>query len=160
MKMISAILFSFLALGAQHGAQLMTGVVSSHGITAHFETRLETGSMPMQRHGGGSMTEGYIIKRHLCNFDNRACSGYDLTMEALPDGRVRLRFAKLTITPKKMSQLFKEVPKWTVLPLPARPATMDVRVGETVALDLFANASTGQRVREYLTISSAGDRKE
>ncbi len=155
MKMISLMLFSFLAQGAQPGAKLMSGGVSSHGISADFETRLVPGSPPIQRHGGGTLTEGHVIKRHLCNFDNLTYFGYDLTMEALPEGRVRLRFAGLTITPPKMSEIYKEVPNWTALPLPAAPATLDVKVGETVALDLFVNRSTGQKVTDYLTIEGS-----
>ncbi|MBY0503878.1 MAG: hypothetical protein K2X03_08205 [Bryobacteraceae bacterium] len=155
MKTISLILCGVFTCGAQSGAKLATGEVSSHGIFVRFETRLEPDSPPIRRFGGGVLTENEVIKRHLGNFDNHTYFGYDLTMEALPDGRARLRFAGLTMTPAKMSEIFKNTPQWTALPLPAAPAMLDVRVGETVALDLFVNPSTGQKVTEYLTIASS-----
>lgn len=155
MKTTSLILFGALMCGAQSGARLATGEVSSHGVFARFETRLEPGSPSIRHHGGGVLTENDVIKRHLCNFDDLTYFGYDLTMEALPDGRARLRFAGLTIVPSKMSEIYKEVPRWTALPLPAAPATLDVKLGETVALDLFVNPSTRQKVTEYVTIASS-----
>lgn len=154
MKIVGLILCGGLLYAAESGAKLATGEVSSHGVTAWFETRLEPGSPSIRRYGGGVLSENHVIKRHLCNFDNLTYFGYDLTMEALPDGRARLRFTGLTITPSKMSEIYREVPHWTALPLPSAPATLDVKAGETVALDLFANLSTGQKVTEYLTIAN------
>lgn len=136
-------------------AQIMSGTVSSNGVSMSFETRIEPEVPGIRRSGGGTLTENNVVKRHLCNFDDGTYFGYDLTAEPLAEGRYRLRFAPLTITPQKMSEIFDKVSNWTPLPLPARPATMEVRAGETVALDLFVNPSTGQKVIDYLTVKGA-----
>lgn len=146
----------FLSLMAVAPAEtLMRGTASSNGVHVSFSTRLEPGTPPISKHGGGTLTEKEnVIKRHLCNFDNGTYSGFDLTMERLPSGRVRLRFAALTIGPEQMKKIFPKMDQWKPLPLPASPATVDVNPGETVALDLFVNPATGQKVTEYLTVQS------
>lgn len=151
MKLVSLILFSL----SIYGAQLMSGGANSNGVWVNYATRLEPGSPPISKHGGGTLTEKDVIKRHLCNFDNNTYFGYDLTVEPLTEGRYRLRFAPLTVTPQKMSEIFPKVSNWTPLPLPSGPVTMEVRAGETVALDLFINPSTGQKVTDYLTIKGS-----
>lgn len=155
MKLVNLILVSLSA----YGAVLTSGGAGSNGIWVNYESRLEPGSPPIQKHGGGILTEKNIIKRHVCNFDNNTYFGYDLTMEPLREGVYRFRFAPLTITPEKMGQIFNKVSNWTPLPLPGGPVTMEVRAGETVALDLFVNASTGQKVTDYLTVKG-GERQE
>ena len=154
MKFVSLVLLSVSAL---HGETLLSGGGASNGVWVDLETRLEPSSPPIYKHGGGTLTEKNVIKRHICNFDNNTYFGYDLTMERLPNGKVRLRFAPLTITPRQMSELFERVQNWTALVLPdGAPASLEVRYGETVALDLFVNHSTGQKVTEYLTVKDKG----
>ncbi|MGH9632508.1 MAG: hypothetical protein ACRD7E_29735 [Bryobacteraceae bacterium] len=148
---LSLILLSISA----YGASLLTGMASSNGVWVSYETRLEPGSPPIRKHGGGVLTEKNVIKRHMCNFDNNTYFGYDLTVEPLAEGRYRFQFAPLTITPQEMSKLFDEVPNWTALPLPDEPVTMEVMAGQTVALDLFVNPSTGQKLTDYLTIKGS-----
>jgi hypothetical protein len=57
-----------------------------------------------------------------------------------------------------MTELFEQVQNCTALVLPAGvPAALEVRSGEAVALDLFVNHSTSQKVTEYLTIKDKGN---
>jgi hypothetical protein len=70
----------------------------------------------------------------------------------MQDDRIEIVFAPLSITPAKISEIFTKVSNWTMLQLPNSPATMQVRAGKTVALDLFYNTSTGQKVTDYVTI--------
>jgi hypothetical protein len=155
MKLASLMLLSVCA----YAADLMSGGASSHGVWVNYVARLEPGSPPIHKVGGGVLTTKEIIKRHLCNFDNNTYFGYDLTIEPLADNRYRLVFAPSSLTPQNITGFFKEVPVWTSLPLPEGPTTVEVRAGETVALDLFTNPSTGQKVTDYLTIGS-GERQE
>jgi hypothetical protein len=149
MKLVSLVLICISA----HSASLGTGSASINGVFVTYETRLEPGTPPIRKHGGGTLTgNNNIIKRHVCNFENNTYFGYDLIVEPLGDGRYQLRFAPLTITPQKMSEIFPRVANWTPLTLPSGPATMEVRDGETVALDLFVHPSTGQKVTDYLTV--------
>jgi hypothetical protein len=142
-----------LIASAAWGESLMSGTSSSNGVSVELDTRLEPGEPPITKHGGGTLTEKEVIKRHIGNFDNQTYFGYDLTLERLANGKVRMRFTRLTMTPKQMTQLFKEVRRWTPLAPPkGELATLEVRPGETVALDLFVNPRTGQKVTEYLTV--------
>jgi hypothetical protein len=155
MKLASLLVFSFSA----YSASLGSGGADSHGVWENYETRLEPSSPPIHKYGGGVLTTKNIIKRHLCNFDNNTYFGYDLSVEPISDNRYRMVFGPLTMPPHQMTELFKEVPSWVPLALPGGPATMEVRAGETVALDLFVNPSTGQKVTDYLTIKG-NDRQE
>ena len=159
MKLASIFLLCLAVQGAPSGSRLSTGNASTNGVSVNYQTYLEPGSPAIQRQGGGVLTENNIIKRHLCNFDNHTYFGYDLTMEALADGRFSLRFAPLTITPEKMAEIFRQVPNWSPLPLPGGEATLVVKAGDTVALDLFTNPATGQKVTEYLVVKGS-DRHE
>ena len=159
MKLVSLFLLCLVSQGAPSGARLSNGSVGVSGVSVNYQTYLEPGSPSIQRHGGGVLTENNIIKRHLCNFDNRTYFGYDLTIEPLTDGRFKLRFAALTISPAKMSEIFQQVPNWSPLPLPGGEATLVMKAGDTVALELFTNPSTGQKVTEYLVVKG-GDQHE
>lgn len=145
MKCLSLILFSF----SVSGAVLMSGGASSNGVWVKFEMRLEPGSPPLGKYLGGVSGNGNTIHRDVRNSNNNTYFGYDLTVDPLGNGRYRLRFAPLS----------KSIPDWTPLPLPGGPAIMEVRAGETVALDLFVNSSTGQKVTDYLTIKT-NDRQQ
>ena len=159
MKLVSLFLLCLASQGAPSGARLSNGSAGVSGVSVNYQTYLEPGSPSIQRHGGGVLTENNIIKRHLCNFDNRTYFGYDLTIEPLTDGRFKLRFAALTISPAKMSEIFQQVPNWSPLPLPGGEATLVMKAGDTVALELFTNPSTGQKVTEYLVVKG-GDQHE
>jgi len=152
MKYASLVLFSLCA----STADLMSGSVSSNGVHINFATRLEPGTPPISKHGGGTLTEQNIIKRHICNFENDTYFGYDLVIDPRDGGVYQLRFSPLSITPKKMAEIFDKVPNWTPLPLPGGPVTMEARAGDTVALELFVNPGTGQKVTDYLTINGGG----
>ncbi len=152
MKLISLFLICLASQGAHSASRLSTGSASTSGVSVSDQTHLEPGSPSIQRHCGGVLTENNTIKRHIGNLDNQTYFGYDLTIEPLADGRFSLRFAPLTIAPTKMTEIFREVSNWTALPLPNGPATLVVRAGETIAVDLFINPSTGQKVTEYLTV--------
>lgn len=155
MRFVNLVLFSIVA----SGAQLSSGNATSNGVSLSFDTRLEPATPPIRSHGGGTFTQDNIIKRHICNFDNHTYFGYDLAAEPIDGGRYRLRFSPLTITPQKMHEIFDKVSNWTPLPLPGGAASMEVRAGETVALDLFVNPSTGQKVTDYLTINGSSSRR-
>jgi hypothetical protein len=149
MKLVSLMLLSLSA----YGASLMGGGATSNGVWVTYETRLEPGAPPVRGLGsGGVLTDHNVIKRYLCNDDNHTYFGYDLVVEPLASGRYRFRFAPLTI---KTSELSNKVSDWKLLPLPGGPVTLEVRAGETVALDLFANPSTGQKVTDYLGVKGS-----
>ena len=117
------------------------------------QCRLEPPDPPISKFGGGALThDNKVVKRHLCDFAQKKCFGYDLTMEPLADGQFRLEFSPLTITSAQMDNLFPEVKGWTLLPMPQHPATQILHPGDTLALDLFVNPSTGQKIVDYIKV--------
>jgi len=148
MKAISVLLI-FSCAGVTWG-QLAGGNVSFDGLSISYETRLEPPLPGIARFGGGVITEKNVIKRHLCDFAQKKYFGYDLTLEPLKDGLYLLRFSPLSITPQKMSQIFPEAIGWALLPLPQNPATQILIPGDTLALDLFLNPASGQKIVEYI----------
>ncbi|MCC6538787.1 MAG: hypothetical protein IT162_14630 [Bryobacterales bacterium] len=157
MRATSASLLLALAAAAaaqqSGGTKLGSGNFTDGNVHVSWETRLEPGSPPILKHGSGTLTENRVAKRHVVNFDSRTYFGYDLRAEALADGRVRLHFAPLSLSPEKMGEIFKQVTTWTPLPRPAAPGVVELHGGETVALDLFVNPSTGQKVTDYITVA-------
>ena len=157
MKRVSFLLFFHLT--GVVWAQLMTGNGSVHGVSYSYETRLEPPDPPISKNGGGTLTINNVVKRHLCDFVQKKCFGYDLKMEPLPDGRYLFEFSQLTITPEKMAEIFDNVGGWTLMPMPQRPATQVLSAGDTVALDLFVNPATGQRIVDYITVQGGHGRR-
>ncbi|HET8546980.1 MAG TPA: hypothetical protein VFL57_03210 [Bryobacteraceae bacterium] len=150
MTRISLIL-ALLAANAA-AADLMSGTATVNGAQLSYKTVLEPPTPGLSRVGGGTLTDKNVIKRHLCDFAEKTYFGYDFTMEPQPDGRVRVTFGPLTITPEKMEQIFSNVKGWRMLALPQAPATQVLRPGDTIALDLFVNPATGQKIVDYITV--------
>src|SRR5579864_6509790 len=101
MKQISFLLVfhcTAVAWGQLMTGNLMTGNASVNGVSFSYETRLEPPEPPISKFGGGALThDNKVVKRHLCDFAQKKCFGYDLTMEPLADGRCRLEFSPLTM---------------------------------------------------------------
>jgi hypothetical protein len=150
MKLISFLLVVHFTGAAS--AQLMTGNGVVNGVSYSYETRLEPPEPRISKIGGGKLTTNNVVKRHLCDFAQKKCFGYDLTLEPLADGRCRLEFSPLTMTPEQMDNLFPEIKGWTLPPMPERAAMQILHAGDTVALDLFLNPATGQRIVDYIKV--------
>ncbi|MCP5115326.1 MAG: hypothetical protein GY953_31240, partial [bacterium] len=130
-----------------------------------YQTRLEPPIPKITSIAGGTLTENQVIKRHICDLSQKTYFGYDLTIERLEDGRFRYTFSPLSITPEKMDEIsakmdevFGSVRGWRPLALPQRPATQVLAAGETLALDLFVNPATGQKVVEYIQVDDVPPR--
>lgn len=147
----------FVAAVVLPAAQVMSGTVSRGGIVLFYETRLEPERNGITKIGGGTLTENDVIKRHLCDFIEKRCFGYDLRIERADGGRYRLQFSPLTMTPQQMEKIFPKVVGWQISSqMPRTPATQDVSDGDTLALDLFLNPSTGQKLVDYLKVHAEG----
>jgi hypothetical protein len=157
MRQISIVLF--LQAVSMAGAQLMSGSITLGGVHVTYKSRLEPDTPGVVRSGSGTLTENSVAKRHFCDFEDRKCFGYDLRAEMLEGGSYRLTFSPLTISPEKMAEIFKEVKDWTIVPFAQKTVIETVRGGETVALDLFVNPSTGQKIVDYLTVQNRNDRE-
>src|SRR5688500_18003682 len=114
---IARLLAPLLLAAFAWSEQIAGGHITTNGVFVSYETRLEPPMNGVSRTGGGTLTENKVIKRHLCDFNSNTYFGYDLVAAPLSDGRFQLTFSPLTITPSKMSEIFREVQNWTLLPL-------------------------------------------
>jgi thiol-disulfide isomerase/thioredoxin len=148
------------ALCAQATAQtgvLMTGNASHNGVTVNFETRLEP-SAPSLDGGftGGSLIDNKGIHRHLGYNSLHKFFGYDLQVTPAPQhGSYVLTVSPLSITPARIK--LKDSERWQVIAIPGYPAPQTVREGDTVAIEMFSNPATGQKITDYIHIPSSGD---
>lgn len=60
----------------------------------------------------------------------------------------------LSITAQKMEEIFPDVKGWTIVSSTGKPTTRELRIGDTIALDLFTNPSTGQKIVDYLRLAN------
>ena len=135
---------------------VMAGSATMNGITFSYEIRLEP-AMPMMRLGSGVLVDK-TVKRHLWDTSNKAFFGYDVSMDVMADGRYLFRFSALTLTPQKMEELYPGTQGWRMIALPSVPPMQILSEGDTLALDLFVNPSTGQKVVDYLKVERAQGR--
>jgi hypothetical protein len=156
MKRISILLL--LQTAAIMGGPLMTGSVTLGGVHVTYKSVLEPNTPGIARSGSGTLTENNVAKRHFCDIAARRCFGYDLRAEALDGGNYRLTFSPLTISPQKMAEIFDEVRDWTIVPFAQKTVVQTMRGGETIALDLFVNPTTGQKIVDYLTVAGGAKR--
>ena len=129
---------------------LMAGSATMNGITFSYESRLEP-TMPVMKLGSGVFVDR-SVKRHLWDLSNKTFFGYDVSMDPMLDGRYLFTFSPLTLTPQKMEELYPGTHGWRMIALPRVPGMQILREGDTLALDLFVNPSTGQKVVDYLKV--------
>jgi len=145
---------SKIALWLACGAGLAQGEITAttHGVKMEFNWRAEPSHPDFDNSGSGVNMKPDVVKRHIALRKSHKYFGYDLTAEPLADGRYRLTFSGLSMTPEEMKKMFKG--EWTLVPMPPQASTQVVSVGDVVALDLFVNPATGHKVVDYIRILS------
>src|ERR1017187_8318189 len=130
---------------------LSVGDPSWKGIEVRFLTKVE----PSGENARGQLPGAIIIDHgrahHLISdVAHKRKFGYDLRLETSDDGKT----VQLRIEPLKFSDPrdYSVEPGWTLLALPKYPVIPNLRVGDTVALDLLVNPATGQKIVDYLTL--------
>lgn len=151
-NLLPLFLFPLAALGQWSGSGTM------NGISFTYEAKLEPSSPGITKTGGGLLTDRNVAHRHFLDFTSNGYFGYDLTLEAVSEGRYQMRLAPLSMSPRRIQALFANDRGWKPLPMPKPSAVEIVRPGDTIAIDLFVNPSTGQKIVDYITIEQ-GPRK-
>ncbi len=124
-----------------------------NGVVFRYETKLEPGQPPIARVRNGLMVDqAKVAKRYLCDYGTSRCYGYDLSFEPAGGDAYKMKLLPLSLTAQEEAPLFKQQSNWTNVPFERAPAVQLVRLGDTVAMDLFVHPSTGQKVVEYLTL--------
>jgi hypothetical protein len=156
----------FLAVSAlPAGAQVIATSARWPGIQVYFDAKIEPPPGPgadqaVVRQLERAIVGGVIVDGQVHRFwrdaEQKVYLGYDLSIEPGPNPRIlQVHILPLSLTPRQMAeQGFPET--WTRLSLPKYPVIPEVRVGDTLAIDLMANPKTGQKVVDYLTIQHTG----
>jgi hypothetical protein len=122
-------------------------------IPFQFQSRLEPPSQERRTRGtGGGVKSGErALHRYMLDAVNKTYFGFDLSVERVSDAAtLRVSILPLSVGPKELD--FEEPSTWQPLRQPRFPEPQQVRLGDTIAFDLFVNPTTGQRLVEYVLI--------
>jgi hypothetical protein len=118
--------------------------------------------------GGPSFSSRYLV-----DAANHVILGYELVLEEQQPGTYLATFGKLGLTPLELStEMAPRLPpnappglvrppsplnpsnrtEWTTLPLPAIPEPRLVHPGDTISIDLFVDAATGEKLIDDIRI--------
>src|SRR5579872_6545312 len=127
---------------AQTGTRIMNGSASLNMVGFNYETRLEPPSPPLASTLNGGVFAGSGLHRFMTDSAQRKYFGYDIAVDAQPQADTYVvTIRPLSIAAEKIIK--KDPASWTMLPLPGYPAPQTVHGGDTIALDLFTNSTTG-----------------
>jgi hypothetical protein len=117
-----------------------------------YQTRLEPPVPPLADNvSGGLLCTGSGAHRAIADPALRKYFGYDIDFEPGSQADTyRLTLKPLSVTPKEMG--LSDAIGWSPLALPPLPPPQIVSVGDTIALDLFVNPVTGQKIVDYIRI--------
>jgi hypothetical protein len=143
-------LFAAAGLVAQ-GPGLTVASPSWKGMEIRFETKIEPPGTLLP----GGVISGPDGAHHIINdAAHKRAFGYDIALDPGQNAQTaQLRIERWNPADSKVTF----PPGWTFLSLPKYPIIPNVKVGETVALDLLVNPSTGQKVVDYLTLRRHGE---
>jgi len=156
----------FIAVSAlSASAQVIAKIASWPAIQVYFDAKIEPPPGPgtdpavlrqLERGVVGGVIVDAQVHRFWRDAEQKLYLGYDLSIEPGPNSGVfQVHISPLSLTSKQMAeQGFPET--WTKLALPKYPVIPEVRVGDTLAIDLMENPKTGQKIVDYLTLQHTG----
>ncbi len=159
MKLASAsfpLLLALVAmqLPAQENSIRMDGGESWKGLSILFTPKVEPDPDGASNKLGGTVIDllgGVVGQRFIDDRAHKHSFGYDVRLEPSADGRS----AQIRVEPLHAARHAVQN-GWTQfgvpMGLPKYPVVPDLRVGDTVALDLLINPATGQKIVDYLTL--------
>ncbi len=127
----------------------------SSGLTQKF-----AGSM----RGRASPKGQFFSSRFVVDNVNHVLFGYELLLVQQQPGTYLATFGKLGLTPLELSmdmlpQTQIDWREWTTRPLPSIPKPRTVHDGETISVDLFVDAATGEKLIDDIRIQSSSVRR-
>jgi hypothetical protein len=154
------------AVAFADGEVLMSANALLHnGVSVRFETRLEPGS-PSFAEGfdGGNLIEFQRVDgqpdrekvhRYFAYNALHKFFGYDLQVKpGTTKGSYDVEVQLLSIGPERIQ--LPDPASWSVIALPAYPGPQTVHEGETLAIQMFANPATGQKITDYVFFPRTG----
>ncbi len=141
-------------LYAQENSIRMDGGPLWKGLSIRFSPRVEPDVNDASNQLGGTVIDlrgGVVGQRFINDPVHKRSFGYDVRLEPAPNGNS----AQIRIEPLHAAEHAVQS-GWSQfgLPvgLPKYPVIPDLRVGDTVVLDLLINPATGQKIVDYLTL--------
>ncbi len=149
--------FAFLAATTMNVASDLTATSPAwKGAEVHFDARLEPASAGSSTLPGGVVVEDQRVHRVMTDRSQKKYFGYDLLVEPRNEpGTYSVRIAPLSLTSQALEPLRLAEASWEKLSLPAYPLIPAVHLGESLAIDLLVNPSTGQKVIDYISLRPA-----
>jgi hypothetical protein len=124
------------------------GGSSWKGIEIRFATQVEPAGERRVKLPSAVVVESGRVHHLITDAAHKRYFAYDVVLEPNSDGTA----AQIRIEPLHSSQEISAGHGNTLLALPNYPVIPNVKVGDTVALDLLANPATGQKIVDYLTL--------
>ena len=138
-----------LLVSAAAPAAAQVSVSAPNGIEVQMTARMEPG--PARVPSGVIAASVGRFHRVVLDRNQRRYFAYDVLVgpkDASQALQVRIEPFSLSATQLAETQMVD--PSWTPMPLLKYPLVPDVRAGDTVAIDLLENPTTGQKVVDYL----------
>ena len=122
--------------------------VSMHsGIEVQMTARIEPGSVRIS--SGVIAADIGRFHRVVMDRNQRRYFAYDVLVEPKNGSRAfQVRIEPFSLLPAELAKMQVD-PSWTYVPLLKYPLVPDVRPGDSVAIDLLENPTTGQKVVDY-----------
>src|SRR5258708_5656028 len=145
-----AVLLFLAAAWSATAADLSVTSAKWNGIELQFAAKLEPpGPASMNELRGAVLTGPDRPHRLIFDAGSKRYFVYDLVVKPIGDQKVlQIRLEPPSLTAQQLGV----DPTWTKMLLPKYPVAPAVRVGETLAVDLLVNPSTGQKIVEYITL--------
>ena len=160
-----SLLFIAAVAALPAGAQVIATLGRWPGVQVYFNAKIEPPPGPgtdpavlrqlLQDVHGGVIVDDRV-HRYWRDAEQKAYLGYDVSVEpGSKSGGFQAHILPLGLTPQQMAK-YGMPETWTRLSLPKYPVVPEVRIGDTVAIDLLVNPHTGQKLVDYLTIQRTG----
>ena len=100
----------------------------------------------------GVLNWDMFYSRYLSDNVNQVYLGYELLVQQQQPGTYLVTFGKLGLTALEIAAQSHNSTEWTMQPLPAIPEPRVVHDGDTISVDLFVDAATGEKLIDDIRI--------
>lgn len=143
-----------LVVTAAVPAAAQISVPAPDGIEVQMTARMEPGSVRIPS-GVMAVSVGRF-HRVVPDRSQRRYFAYDVLVEPKDGSQaLQVRIEPFSLSATQLAETQMVDPSWTPIPLVKYPLVPDVRAGDTVAIDLLENPTTGQKVVDYLAFKRA-----
>ncbi|MDQ2710961.1 MAG: DUF1311 domain-containing protein [Acidobacteriota bacterium] len=156
MKVTTSLIVALIASGVSWAQSDMSGSISGPNwrLTIAFESRLEPPKPQVMSFGMSGVTtldkSQPGMRRYTATTETHEYFGYDMKLEPVDrqTGTFRVTFSALTLTPEDLK--LPDPGSWHMIPAPLFPPPQIVSTADTIAVDLFEDPATLQKVVDYV----------